>query len=77
MKTLNIDININEFKLIWNSLHLMEKNLINAIEACSPDSTESALLFNDLAELRLYIEDLKESAEGIFSPGVFNLFESS
>lgn len=67
MENINLSLDQSSFNLIWRSLHAREKELLCIIEQFGDDSDEGADALNDIVVLRLYIEDLKEQAETVFS----------
>ncbi len=67
MKLLNLPLNQSTFNLIWRSLHAREKELLSIVEKFGDESDEGADALNDIVALRLYIDELKEQAEKVFS----------
>ncbi|WP_096087231.1 hypothetical protein [Agaribacterium haliotis] len=67
MESLNLSLDQSSFNLIWRSLHAREKELLSIVENFGDDSDEGADALNDIVALRLYIDELKEQAEKVFS----------
>ncbi len=67
MESLNLSLDQGSFNLIWRSLHAREKELLSIVENFGDDSDEGADALNDIVALRLYIDELKEQAEKVFS----------
>ncbi|GAA6167305.1 hypothetical protein [Sessilibacter corallicola] len=67
MEYLNLPLNQSTFNLIWRSLHAREKELLSIVEKFGDESDEGADALNDIVALRLYIDELKEQAEKVFS----------
>lgn len=67
MESLNLPLDQSAFNLIWRSLHARDKELLGIVEKFGDDSDEGADALNDIVALRLYIDELKEQAEKVFS----------
>ena len=72
MAELTLTVTRQHFNLLWRSLHDRETALLARVEEFTDDSEEGAAALNDLAYLRLYRKQLKESAEPIFHENAFS-----
>lgn len=77
MREVKLDVNEQNFNLIWRGLAAREKELMALIEKRKDDDEDDEIApcaNNDLIYLRLYQNTLKESAKtAVFADSVFSL----
>ena len=71
MNTLNLELVESEAKIILDALSEMELKMAELCENSS-DEDQVAEIGNDLIELRLLLNPMKEKATMIFGQGVLN-----
>lgn len=76
MRSFSLDIDEQNFNLLWRSLAAREQQLLEIIEANAEDDESDAgpMASNDLMYLRLYQKTLRQKAEqAAFGEGAFSL----
>jgi hypothetical protein len=72
MKTLEILLREGEAKMVLEALLAQEQQLLSICETSSADEDAAADAGNDLIELRLFLNGLRERAIDAFGSGVVN-----
>lgn len=74
MRSFHLEINEQNFNLLWRAIHDRENTLVDNLTQEEEDSDNAALLNNDLIYLRLYKNNLEKQARAAsFSEGGFSL----